>query len=283
MKYKEFTIALNIIKMVSKKSIMLLIALALVITVKAQDKPNKEVVTIDMDKYKILIIQKDTAASESDTAAVEDDEDKHKHWSGVYLGVNGYSTPSNSLDVPNQYDFLELDYSKSIHFAINFMDKDIQIYKEYVKIVTGLGIDWNSYSFKNNIRLVPNSDVIAAVTDSVADFEKNKLKTTFVTLPLLLAFNTNEDPEKAFHFAAGAVLGYKLGSKTKQKYTIEDETYKPKIKSNYNLFPFKYELTVRVGYGNFNLYATHALSPLFEDGEGPKLHPFTMGIRLTSL
>jgi len=256
-----------------KKSIILFTALALAINVNAQDSSDNDGITIDLDKYTIHIIQKDS--SELDSADLVDEIEKHQHWSGVFLGVNGYSTPNNSLNMPTDYNFLELDYSKSIHFAINFMEQDIQIYKEYVKVVTGLGIDWNSYSFKKNIRLTPNSDTIAAVIDSIADFEKNKLKTTFITLPLMLAFNTSDDPEKAFHIAAGVVLGYNIGSKT-------DETYKPKVKSNYNLFPFRYGLTMTVGYGNFILYGSHALSPLFEDGEGPKLHPFTMGLRLTS-
>jgi hypothetical protein len=208
------------------------------------------------------------------------DKDDFKHWSGIDLGVNGYLNAKNKLEMPSGYDFLELDYSRSINVSVNFLEKDIHIYKNYVRIVTGLGLEFSNYRFKNNITLNPDTSYITATTDSMIDYSKNKLKTTFINLPLLLEFHTHKNPKKAVHIAGGVILGYKLGSKTKQEFEIEDREYKLKIKDDYNLSPFRYSATVRAGYGNFTVFANYALAPLFEKNKGPKLYPFTAGVAM---
>lgn len=249
-------------------------------------KIGKVKIWIIGDKDMVTINNGDTVVEvQNDTAASVDKKKpkRNKHWAGLEIGVNGYVTPTYTLSPPAEYDFLELNYAKSVNFNFNFLEKDIRIVKEYVKLITGLGLTFNSYSFKQNMTLIPGGDTIRAIQDTLINFQKNKLKTTFITLPVMLAFNTSADPEKALHIAVGIVFGYKLGSKTKQKYETGDEKYKPKVKSDFNLLPFRYSARVGVGYGNFNLYATYALSSLFNKDEGPELHPFTLGIRILAI
>jgi outer membrane protein with beta-barrel domain len=240
---------------------------------------GKEILIFDDKDYESTAVEETNEDKEDD----EDDEHENKHWAGLELGLAGYVTPSYTLNPPGGYDFLELDYSRSLNFNLNFWEQDINIVKEYVRLVTGLGFEFSSYSFKNNVNLLPNNPEVAAFTDTIITYQKNKLKTSWITLPLMLGFSTNKDRKKAFHLAAGAVVGYKIGSKLKQKYELDGQKYMPKVKSQYNLLPYRYGLRASIGYGNLNVYATYALSSMFEKNEGPELHPFTLGVRLLLL
>lgn len=239
---------------------------------------------INLKKMKILIIENEDRGTDSDTEKPdEDDEDRNKHWAGLYLGVNGFSTPQYSLNLPAKSGFMELNYAKSLHFAFNFIEKDIHLYKDYAMLVTGLGVDFNTYALKNNVTLLANNNTVWGVTDSINKFTKNKLKTTFVNVPVLLAFNTDANSDKAFHFAAGMIFGYDLITKTKQRFNIAGNEINSKVKTDYNINPFRYSATVQLGYGDYNLYASYALNSLFKGGKGPELYPFTVGIRVLGL
>lgn len=208
------------------------------------------------------------------------DEDEFKHWSGIDIGVNGFLNADNKLGVSESFKFLELDYARSITWSLNLMEKDIHIYKNYVNLVTGLGFQFDQYGFKNNTTLDPNSSYISASYDSI-DYRKNRLRTSWVNIPLLVEFNTSNNPDKAFHLAGGMTFGYRMHAKTKQEFTIDNREYEVVTKDDYNLAPFRYSATVRAGYGDFTIFANYALSTLFEKDKGPKLYPFSAGVALT--
>lgn len=213
----------------------------------------------------------------------KDGKDENKYWAGIELGIAGYATASNSLAPPRFFEFLELDYSRSVNFSFNFLEKDVKLYREYIKLVSGFGLTVNSYAFKNNIALAPDVNIIAALTDSSVHYDKNKLKATWINVPVLVGLSSHQDSKKAFHLSGGLVLGYKIGSKTKRKYDVNGKEYKSKVKSAYNMLPYHYSARVGLGYSNFNLYASYTLSNLFEKGEGPEMHPFTLGVSLIGL
>ena len=49
------------------------------------------------------------------------------YWSGIGIGVNGYLNANNETKVPLGYDFLELNYPKSINVSLNFCEQKIPI------------------------------------------------------------------------------------------------------------------------------------------------------------
>jgi hypothetical protein len=203
-----------------------------------------------------------------------------KHWAGFEMGVNGYLNDANGFSMPAGYDFLQLNYAKSFNYNLNILEKDVKLYKEYVKLISGLGFEFNSYSFDNDMRLINGGTSIAGFNDSLKHFKKNKLNTTHVTVPLMIAFNTGKNPNKSFHFSAGLLFGYRIGTRYKQKYEYLGENYKNVTRSNYHLSPYRYGIRASIGYGDFNLYATYALSDMFMQNKGPELHPFSIGLRI---
>jgi hypothetical protein len=72
----------------------------------------------------------------------------------------------------------------------------------------------------------------------------------------------------------------KLGSHTKVVYH-DDGKQKDKNRDDFNLNVLKYGVTARAGYEMIQVYGTCWLSPMFEQGRGPELYPFEVGLALT--
>ncbi len=226
---------------------------------------------------------------------------RRSHWAGVDLAINGFANSKNSVDLSNDAltnpedvtQFMELNYSKSWTFAINFAEWYIPIKSHRFGLVTGLGTEWNNYELKHNVRLNPDGGNFVhenagefdqsytwGEIDTLLDYSKNRFKTWFVNAPLMLELNTGNHKNKSFHISAGAIFGLNLQTKMKYKYRLDGNTKKDKDKQSFNTNPFRVSATVRGGVGWFNLFATYSLTPLFEDVRGPELYPFTMGVTL---
>jgi hypothetical protein len=204
-----------------------------------------------------------------------------EHWGGIEIGVNGMLDFKNSLDLPSNGAFLELDYGKSLKFGLNLYEKDFHIYKNYVNIVTGFGFDFNHYAFQNSITLNGDTTFLTARTDSMIDYKKNKLNVTYIKIPLMLEFNTSKNSNKNLHIAVGAEFAYRIRSITKQRFEVDGTHYNVKHKDDYNLEPFRYSAVARIGYNNVTIFADYGLNRLFKKDKGPQVYPFTLGVTLS--
>lgn len=258
-----------------------------------QSGDNEEEISIDATitgsdttrikwKGKKLIIIENKDSTSTSRKNKSSKPEKKKVWAGLELGVNGYFNSAGTLRTPFTAPFLDLDYKKSYVFNLNFLEHSFRIHRNYVMFTTGMGIQFNRYAFDKNYTLVPGIDTLKGSITGI-DFKKNLLKTNYLTAPLLLQFNTSQKAKKSFHLATGVVLGYNFATFSKQVYETGGEKYKIKVHDDYQVNPFKADATVRLGYGNFNVFATYSLNPLFDKQVAPELYPFTLGIRLIGL
>jgi hypothetical protein len=202
-----------------------------------------------------------------------------KHWGGLEIGVNGLLDSKNSLSLPAGANFLDLNYSKSLQFGLNLFEKDFHIYKNYVNLVTGFGFDFNHYALKNDVTLNSSSKYQSASTDST-HYGKNTLNVSYIKIPLMLEFNTSSNSRNDLHIAAGVEFEYRIHSVTKQKFEENDQHIKIKQRDDFNLAPFLYNFTTRVGYNNVTLFANYSLNGLFTKNAGPAVYPFTLGVEV---
>lgn len=202
------------------------------------------------------------------------------HWNGFDIGLNNFVNSDFEMKMPENADFMEVNAS-SWAFNLNFLEYNIELFNNQTGLVTGAGLEWNNYNFKNSIKLVENENGVIEGLTTDYNYDKNKLHTGFFTVPLLIEFQSaNSEYSKRFHFAVGVIGGVKIGSKTVQKYKVDGDNKKTKIKNDYQLNAFRYAATVRMGYGKLRLFASYNIVPLFEDEKGPELYPFTVGLTL---
>lgn len=245
-------------------------------------KSGRDSTTINFRNKKYVIIDKDDDEKKKHSFSLGDDDDFH-HWGGFGMGINGWLS-NGSFSMPKGQEYMALNYGKSLNFQLNPFERDFHIYKNYVNLVVGLGFEWSQYEFSNKTSLNPDSSYTYGTIDSTNTFryKKNRFKTTYVDVPVLIEFNTNKNADKAFHIALGVVGGYKLGSRTRQILEQNANDIRLIRKDDYNLNPFRVNAHASIGYHNFTLYADYALTPLFESGKGPELYPFTIGVKLVS-
>ncbi|MBK9284409.1 MAG: DUF2807 domain-containing protein [Sphingobacteriaceae bacterium] len=223
---------------------------------------------------------------------VEGDKDKKKmkigmdgswdHWAGFSLGVNGLLTPGGSTSMDKAFKYMDLNYSRSINIQLNFFQHNFHLYKNYVNLVTGFGIEWRRYMLDNKTTLNPDSSFTYGIIDSTNNFSYNKnlFKSTMLQVPLLLEFNTSKKANRSFHIAVGAIGQFMVNSKTKQILETKGDEYTKVRKDTYNMSPLSVKAHASIGYSGFTVFGEYNLTELFDSGEGPKLLPFTAGIRI---
>jgi hypothetical protein len=250
------------------------------ITVKGNESKSGDTTNVRIGDRTVSIV--DDGNDDRSPREKKSNDDDFEHWAGLDFGVNGLLSAQNKVDLPNGFDYLELNYAKSYVFGWNAWQKNIHIVKNYVNLGTGIGATWYHYNFRNAYTLTPNVPYAVATFDSTYNFSRNRLNVAYLNVPLFLEFNTNNNnADRSFHIAVGGQFGYNIfKNKVKQKYEFEGETYKRKVKDDFNVNPFKYDLIARIGYGKFTMFGTYSLSTLFESGRGPVVYPFTAGISL---
>ena len=242
---------------------------------------------ISFGKTKIIIIpgnenEGSITINDSTYKVAKKPSQRTNKFAGVDLGINGFLSPGNSVDLQKEAQFLELDYSKSLEVSINFWEKYIPIAKEKFGIMTGMGLKYNNYAIDKNVRVVNENNITTFTVDSARELKKNRFKTTSVQVPLMLETNIGKDAAHSFHLAAGGMVNWRIGSKTKQKYKEDGDNFKKKDRNDFNINPFQFAAVARIGYGDFTLYASYNLTPLFDKNKGPEVYPFTVGLSLVS-
>ncbi|SFT63168.1 Outer membrane protein beta-barrel domain-containing protein [Lishizhenia tianjinensis] len=233
-------------------------------------KIGNKVIIIKSGENEEVVIQTDENDSTEQVDINEDDFEfsnkKRKseaNWSGLEVGVNTFVNSSYQPDFPNA-QFLEIDPSKSWNWNLNFMDGKLDIIRGYVGITSGLGLNVTNFSFRNNYIYNYSPNQITAEMDTLADYSKNKLRMTYITVPLLLEFTTNREDDDNFYFNAGIVGGVKLISKLKRETDTDGYQRKFSEKGDYGVNAFKADAIVRVGYGSWGVYASYNLLPTFD-------------------
>jgi hypothetical protein len=202
------------------------------------------------------------------------------HWGGIDFGGNlllntSYPEPLYPTGTPS---FLNPAPEKSFEVNLNLLEYSFG-FSSYFGIVTGLGLNFNDYKFKDRYTLTKDdSGVLQPLALPEGDFRLSKLSTTFITAPFMLEFQIpGQFDEKRIFITAGVIGGVKIHEHTKTQ--IGDE--KKRDNGNYNVAPIRWGFTGRVGFENMGIFGTYYVTNLFEENSGPVTTPATVGVTLS--
>ncbi len=226
------------------------------------------------NKKVIIIDDKDKA----DNKKAKEKKEMNPIWKGVEFGFNQFGNKPFNTTLPYTGAY-NLDFLRSNVVNINFWEKNFCLYKNNIALTTGAGFQFNRYMMDNNYNFLVYHDSIVPIL-SANSYTKNMIKSTYLTVPLLLHFASNSNHKRTFHFAIGAQAGLKLGSRSKQVFYKDGNKRKDIFLSDYNLNPFQYGLTARVGYGPIDFFANYSLSGLFKANKGAEMYLLQIGVTL---
>jgi len=241
---------------------------------------DKRIVVVTDDTVKVNLGQRDYVISD-DGVKISKHDKKPKfngHWAGFDLSVNGLLNSSRMINNPENYPYFDLNYNKSVGVNINFLEQNINLYKQHLGLVTGLGLTWNNYRFASNIELTEDGKLVVEPNlDPTKNYEKSKLMVASLRVPLLLEYQTNSKLKtNSFHISGGVVGSARAWSHTKLKI----DGSKVKDKGDFYINPFRADAMATIGWGVINLYGTYAITEMFRHDKGPEVYPFEIGITL---
>ena len=201
------------------------------------------------------------------------------NWNNFHLGLNNLINSGGELDVATEGDFSSLEVApSSVNFTWDIVTQAMNLYREKVRLVYGIGIDYNNYRFKNNVSLIKNADKELEVTEDAVNYDKNKLVVQHINVPLLINFKiAPKNSNDYLHISGGANFGYRIGSHMKQKWN-DNGKKKNKAEDDYNLEQFRVGYEMQFGYKNIVLYGRYFPESIFKANEGPNLRTVSAGI-----
>jgi hypothetical protein len=242
-------------------------------------------ITTENDKTHIDVERIDDFNSRWDNRNRDEVETIHKcwrsnkkfdgHWAGIDFGGNLLWDTKYSNYPEGTPNFLETSPEKSFEVNLNLLEYSFG-FSSYIGLITGLGLNFNDYKFKNKLTLTKDeTGIIQPVELPEEDFRLSKLSTTFITAPLLLEIQI---PGQWHHdrmfITAGVIGGVKIHEHTKTKIGEE----KKRDNGDHNIAPLRWGYTARIGFENLGIFATYYNTRLFEKGLGPETTPVTIGL-----
>lgn len=212
------------------------------------------------------------------------------HWAGLEVGMNMFENSDYSIYQGTEYEgfgeVFDLRSGKSLSWNLNFMEFAFKNQKKTFGLVTGMGISFNDYAFDLPYTLEKENGygIIVPVKISLEEnqsVKKSKLHVNYLTVPLLLEVKTPlRMGSSRLSLSAGAIGSLYIGSHTKYKYY---DKAKVKTQGNYHINQWKYDLTGRIHFGDFSVFANYSMTSLFEKGQSPEIHPLMVGISFPNI
>lgn len=292
-------------KLKMKKGISIVLLLGMFCSVKSQDT-----LIIKADSMKIgnmIIVNQDGSKHRDSTWNDDDDDHSHsrhtersnfslKEW--VFdLGFANFDDHTNystanannyliGRNAPFGQNNLKLRQGKSSNINIWFFMQRMNLIKHFVNLKYGLGLELNNYRFDspvtfreggtspyNQSQNIPHAFVFI---DSIS-FKKDKLSLDYITVPLMLNFQTNPNySDKGLSFSGGVSMSYLYASRNKQ---VSVQRGKHHNKGDYDVNKFKFSYIAELGLGKIRLYGSYTPVSIFKNGLD--IRPYTIGFRFS--
>lgn len=199
------------------------------------------------------------------------------HWSGFGVGFS---------NIPDGFNFdgemaSILNVSRSLQYNLNFTDGYFNLGKSNVKLVTGMGIQFNSIHFQNNkaIEVIDYKSIITT-TEVGGEYNNSRLHITYLTFPLLLetSFPVGKNSSHIF-LNGGVILKAKTASSSKVWRNVDGKERRTKLSGDLNLRPVTFDLLVQAGFDDCGIFASYSPLNLFLNKKGPEGNQATIGLQ----
>lgn len=204
------------------------------------------------------------------------------NWWIFDLGVSNYTDQSNYASAATSgfvqtglmEDDMKLRAGKSRNVNVWFFMQRLNIAKRVLNLKYGMGLELNNYFFDNTkISFSKNPTYIAVGT---TDYKKVKLAADYLTVPIMLNINFTPKRQNGFGISGGVSAGYLYSARYKTKGDGDIN----KVKSDFDLKPFKLSYIGELSLGPVKLYGSYAMKNMWD--KGLDMTPYNIGFRFSN-
>lgn len=160
-----------------------------------------------------------------------------------------------------------------------------------LSVAIGLGISTSNIFFENmEVDISSNTRTLPFVkSDTGNRFDKYKLVTAYAEIPVELRYFSNPTQTgKAIKIAIGVKIGTLINAHTKGKDLLDKNgfplrEFTQKISSGNYFNTTRISTTFRAGYGNFFMFGSYDLTPIFRSQVAAEMTLLQAGIGITGL
>lgn len=198
----------------------------------------------------------------------------------VQLGYTGWA------GIPDTINKKGLSKSINVYFMFDFPFKT----NPRLSMAFGPGIATDHVVFsKTHVGIKDNTSTIYFTDQSDTNhFKKTKIATAYLEAPVEFRYTKDPVTGKGLKLAIGVKVGTMLNAHTrsakfqdKNEDVINDFVSKESSKRFFN--KNRLSMMGRIGLGHLSLYGSYQFTPLFRDGFGPEVRPFSIGITFSGL
>jgi hypothetical protein len=156
-----------------------------------------------------------------------------------------------------------------------------------ISVALGVGVGSDNMFFQKTTIDLNQASGIIFKPDSITQYKRYRLATAYAEIPLEIRYSTNpENMNKGLKLAVGAKVGLNFNSHTRARVDLDATGvggYVAQIKNKSAFNNTRIVGTFRAGYGNFSVYGTYGLTGIFNEGRGPIVKPWSIGLTLSGL
>jgi hypothetical protein len=238
-------------------------------TMAQKEEEKIDTVKIEMGETTVFIIKNADLKDSTFIDTIRDLDKSNKSaqdyaWAGIdgfQIGAIGLFTKSGGRAFADRPD-LAPNTARCSMLGFTPFGKEAEIFKDRLRLAAGLGFQFESYAFDKNVRLTDEPS-LQGIEDTIRDYRKNTLNANYVTLPVVLQFNTKRNLEKSFHIAVGVLAGYRISSNMTYKWSEEGRRQRERLRNDYALEPYRLSAIAQVGIGNAMIWAQYDLTMKF--------------------
>lgn len=202
-------------------------------------------------------------------------------WWVLDLGFSQYNDQSNYSVARNLgfvtpiigKDQLKLNTAASRNVNLWIVLQRLNLVEHKLNLKYGLGLELNNYRFEQSaVTFQKNPTTISL--QPFNEVSKAKLAADYLTVPMMLNFNSSPEKSNGLRLSAGVSAGflYSARFKTKQSGDIQ------KIKNDFDLEPFKFSWVGEIGVGPITLYGSFAMNNMWS--RALTMKPYNVGFRI---
>ncbi len=178
---------------------------------------------------------------------------------------------------------MEENFFNSRTFGVYY--KHMISLNDYLTINPGLGFTAEKLKFNEEINFQEDMDgnIVYDTLRGFGSIRNNKLAMNYIELPLEFRYYPLRTVSgEGLFFGVGGMLGFRVESHTKIKYTLNNEDRAQKLRAAFGLEDLRYGIQARIGLRGIHVFGKYYFSDLFGtspvQGTNPRFWSFGLSI-----